>query len=140
VSRFLLDTVVLSATRRPDRNPEIERWFELHRHGDFFVSVLTLGELQQGIELAPDARSRAVLQRWFLRLRAFYDDHLIPFGADEALAWGSLYAPLQLAGRPPALVDSMIAATALVHGLPIVTRNGSDFAPLGVEVINPWMR
>jgi predicted nucleic acid-binding protein len=79
-----------------------------------------------------------VLQRWFLRLRAFYDDHLIPFGADEALAWGSLYAPLQLAGRPPALVDSMIAATALVHALPVVTRNGSDFEPLGVEIINPW--
>lgn len=139
MSRFLLDTVVLSATRRPDRNPELQHWFGLNRHGEFFVSVLTLGALQHGIELAHDARSRAVLQRWFLRLRAFYDGHLIPFGAQEALAWGSLYAPLQLAGRPPAVVDSMIAATALVHGLPVVTRNGSDFEPLGVEVINPWL-
>lgn len=138
MTRFLLDTVTLSATRRPQNNPEVVRWFQTNREGTFLISVLTLGELQQGIELARDSRSRTVLQHWFLAVRALYRDNLLPFGVDEAIAWGSLHVPLRIAGRPPAVVDSMIAATAAVHGLTVVTRNVTDFTGLGVEVTSPW--
>lgn len=135
---YLLDTVTVSATRLPNRNPEVTRWLESHKSGPFFLSVLTLGELQQGVELARDDHSRHVLQRWLVDVRALYSNRLIPFSSEEALAWGTLYAPLQISGRPPAVVDSMIAVTALVHGLTVVTRNVSDFQPLGVEVASPW--
>lgn len=138
MSRFLLDTVTVSASRRPLQNPEVARWFEANRAGEFFISALTLGELQQGVELARDAVSRNVLQRWLVSVRALYQGRVIPFGSDEALAWGTLYAPLRIAGNPPAVIDSMIGATAALHGLTVVTRNVSDFAPLGVEVASPW--
>lgn len=138
MSRFLLDTVTVSASRRPLQNPEVARWFEANRAGEFFISALTLGELQQGVELARDAVSRNVLQRWLVSVRALYQGRVIPFGPDEALAWGTLYAPLRIAGNPPAVIDSMIGATAALHGLTVVTRNVSDFVPLGVEVASPW--
>jgi len=138
MSRFLLDTVTISASRRPLQNPEVARWFEANRTGEFFMSALTLGELQQGVELARDAVSRNVLQRWLVSVRALYQGRVIPFGPDEALAWGTLYAPLRIAGNPPAVIDSMIGATAALHGLTVVTRNVSDFVPLGVEVASPW--
>ena len=138
MSRFLLDTVTVSASRRPLQNPEVARWFEANRTGEFFMSALTLGELQQGAELARDAVSRNVLQRWLVSVRALYQGRVIPFGPDEALAWGTLYAPLRIAGNPPAVIDSMIGATAALHGLTVVTRNVSDFVPLGVEVASPW--
>ena len=138
MSRFLLDTVTISASRRPLQNPEVARWFEANRTGEFFISALTLGELQQGVEWSRDAASRNVLQRWLVSVRALYQGRVIPFGPDEALAWGTLYAPLRIAGNPPAVIDSMIGATAALHGLTVVTRNVSDFAPLGVEVASPW--
>jgi len=138
VSRFLLDTVTVSASRRPLQNPEVVRWFEANRTGEFFISALTLGELQQGVEWSRDAASRNVLQRWLVSVRALYQGRVIPFGPDEALTWGTLYAPLRIAGNPPAVIDSMIGATAALHGLIVVTRNVSDFAPLGIEVASPW--
>lgn len=138
MNRFLLDTVTVSASRRPLDNPQVVRWFQAERSSQFFVSALTLGELQQGVELARDSRSRHILQRWLVAVRALYQDRLIPFGPEEAVTWGTLYAPLQIAGNPPAVVDSMIGATAALHGLVVVTRDVSDFTPLGVEVVNPW--
>lgn len=138
MNRFLLDTVTVSASLRPLRNPEVVRWFQAERSSRFFVSALTLGELQQGVELARDSRTRHALQRWLVGVRALYQDRFIPFGPEEALTWGTLYAPLRIAGNPPSVIDSMIGATAALHGLTVATRNVSDFAPLGVEVVNPW--
>lgn len=135
---FLLDTVTISASRRPDLNPGVVRWLQANRGRQFYVSTLTLGELQQGVELARDLRSRSVLQRWLVGVRALYQGRFISFGPEEAITWGTLYAPLRIAGNPPATVDSMIGATAALHGLTVATRNVSDFAPLGVEVVNPW--
>jgi len=135
---YLLDTVVVSALRLPGRNPRPAEWLRIHQHDDLWISVLTIGEIAQGIELAPDAWLRRELEAWLDQLTVDFEPWIAPFGARESVRWGRLCAPLQLAGRPPALVDSMIAATAIERGLTIVSRNVRDFAPFGVPVINPW--
>jgi predicted nucleic acid-binding protein len=138
VNGYLLDTVVLSATRLPRRNPEVERWMGHHQTDPIFIPVFALGEIQQGIEVAPNPALQGVLADWLADLRETYRDWILPFRAPEALVWGALVAPLELAGRSPAAVDAMIAATALTHDLGVVTRNVRHFQTFDVEIINPW--
>lgn len=135
---YLLDTVVVSATRLPDRNRAVLEWLRTKAPDRLWISVFTIGEIQQGIERAPETPLRSTLQEWLEGLRATFEGRTLPFLSEEAKTWGTLVAPFQLAGRPTTLVDSMIAATARVHGLSVVTRNVKDFESFGVPVINPW--
>jgi predicted nucleic acid-binding protein len=134
---YLLDTVVLWAARLPRRNPEVDRWMGRHQMDPIFIPVFALGEIQQGIESAPGPL-QGILAGWLADVCETYRDWILPFRTPEALVWGGLLAPLELAGRTPAAVDSMIAATALTHDLGVVTRNVKHFQPFGVPVINPW--
>lgn len=101
-----------------------------------YLSVLTLGEIRKGAESAKDTSLRASLLDWLeLELPAFYQNRLLAIDQAVADQWGCLWAA---AGRPLPVVDSLLAATALVHRLTIVTRNTKDFEDLGVQVLNPW--
>lgn len=135
---YLLDTVVVSALRLPRRNPEVAAWMSARVAEPFFISVLTIGEIQQGIALAPTERLRIELQAWLDALCLAYSELILPFGLHEARVWGPLAAPFGLRGQPAALVDSMIAATALQHDLSVVTRNVKHFERFNVPLINPW--
>lgn len=132
---YLLDTDVISELRRPAPNRGVLEWFERIPASRLFLSVLVLGEIVQGIErLRARDRARAeALDVWLATLRRTYSDHVV--GVDEAVAteWGRLNA----AARVP-VVDGLMAATALVHGWTLVTRNGSDVAPTGVTVLDPF--
>lgn len=138
MKEFFLDTVTVSAIRLPARNPEVMRWLRAHQEDQLVIPVFVIGEIQQGIEMTGDVEQKAVLQEWLDDIRSTYRDQIIPFFEEEAKFWGSLVAPFQLAGRPPAVVDSMIAAMAMFHGSAVVTRNVRHFAPFGVPVVNPW--
>jgi len=102
---------------------------------DVYLSVLTLGEIQKGIEkLRPRQPTRAVgLEEWLTRVETEYSGRVISLGPTEAKCWGALTAPQS---RP--IVDALIGATALVHGLTVATRNTRDFAAMGVPTVNPW--
>jgi hypothetical protein len=100
------------------------------------LSVLTLGEIRKGIDLLIDDERKLRLLDWLeVELPAFFSSRILPVDAAVADRWGRLIAQ---AGRPRPAIDSLLAATALTHGLRLVTRNSRDFDFLELEVINPW--
>ncbi len=132
---YLLDTNVLSALRRPDRHPGPKLWLQTQRASDIYLSVVTLGELERGIArqvpLNPDfARD---LAQWSERILAWFSDRILPVDAATARRWGRLSASV---GNQD--VDLLIAATALEHGLTVVTRNTRHFEPTGVKAVDPF--
>ena len=134
---FLIDTVTLSELRRRQRDPMVVTWFERQRTTELFLSVISIGEIERGIarQRATDPGFADALAAWLDRVPVLYAERVVPFDLRTARRWGSLSAAL---GNDSA--DLMIAATALEHGLTVVTRNVSDFEPTGVAVIDPFRR
>src|SRR5436189_2613126 len=130
---YLIDTMVLSELRKMQRNAGLVAWFEKQRTADLFVSVISIGEIERGIarQRATDPGFAAVLAMWLDKVLALYGERILPFELQTARRWGLLSAAL---GNESA--DLMIAATALEHGLTVVTRNVADFAPAHVPVLN----
>lgn len=111
-------------------------WFAQRPATVLFISVLTLVEIRKGIEVLADGERRLRLLDWLeVEVPAFFASRILPVDALVADRWGRLQAA---AGRPVPAVDSLLAATALHHGLRLVTRNARDFAYPELEVINPW--
>ncbi len=132
---FLIDTCALSELLKPKPSVRVSQWFLDTPRTSMFVSVLTLGEIRKGTMLLGEGRRRARLNVWLeTELTAWLGDRVLPVDAEVADTWGRLMA------RPERIpvVDGLIAATALRHGLVVVTRNESDFASTGVELLNPW--
>ena len=132
---FLMDTDVLSALRRRERNPGAVLWVESQRTADLYLSVVTVGEIERGItqqqrQNPPFARE---LARWLDRVLAWYSDRILPVDMATARLWGQLSATIGHGGA-----DLLIAATALEHGLTVVTRNVRHFEPTGAPVLNPF--
>ena len=132
---FLLDTNVLSAARRPDRHEKLATWLDAQPETSLFVSAITIGEIARGVRQQesrnPDFAND--LRVWLNRTESIYQDRILPFTPRDARIWGELSADI---GHPGA--DLMIAATALAHRAIVVTNNVSDFAPTGVEIIDPF--
>lgn len=134
--RFLLDTNVVCETRKGARaNPGVVRWLADTAATSIWTSVLVLGELRRGIEplRRRDPRAAEPLDRWLGDHRAVQAERVLPI--DEAVAerWGRLNLP-----DPVPTVDGLLAATALVHGMTLVTRNARDVVRTGVTLINPF--
>ncbi|MGB0129831.1 MAG: type II toxin-antitoxin system VapC family toxin [Rhodocyclaceae bacterium] len=133
---YLLDTNVLSELRRKAPNAGVVEWLGQRPASSLFLSVLTLGEIRKGVETVVEAPRRMALVDWLeADLPAFFVGRILPVDAKVADRWGRLVAS---AKRPLPAIDSLLAATALHHGLSFVTRNERDFADFGLEVINPW--
>jgi predicted nucleic acid-binding protein len=133
---YLLDTNVLSELKRKKPDPSVLDWFAGKPASTLYLSVLTLGELRKGIEKLADTKRRVVLNDWVeTELLSFFVGRVINIDTQVADRWGQLTATT---ARPLPAIDSLLAATALVHGLQLVTRNLRDFKDMGVQVINPW--
>lgn len=132
---FLIDTDVLSALAKRRRNPNVERWIGGQRSRDLFLSVIVIGEIERGIVLqrSRDPAFAEMLASWLDQVLAVYADRILPFDLASARRWGQLSAAIGHDGA-----DLQIAATALEHGLTVVTRNVSDFEPTGVSVLDPF--
>ena len=126
---------MLSALRRRDRHPRVAAWVEAQRGSELYVSVVTIGEVERGIERqrAKAPAFAAALAAWLDRVLALYGDRVLPFDLSAARHWGRLGATLGNEGA-----DLMIAATALERGLTVVTRNVRHFAPTGVGLLDPF--
>ena len=133
---YLLDTNVISELRRKAPNPGVVEWFSQRPATTLYLSVLTLGELRKGVEGLADGKRRGLLLDWLeTELPLFFGGRILAIDSAVADRWGKLAAA---AGRPIPAVDSLLAATAVHHGLSLVTRNSRDFAGFGLDVINPW--
>jgi predicted nucleic acid-binding protein len=132
---FLLDTVVLSELRKRDRNPNVVRWLAGASANDVFLSAVTIGEIERGIvrQRAKDAAFAEALESWLDRTIQVYADRILPVDTPVARRWGSLSARIGNDGA-----DLLIAATALEHGLTVVTRNVRHFESTGVAFIDPF--
>jgi hypothetical protein len=132
---FLLDTNVVSEGRRRNAHPRLVRWLRAADADTLFLSVLTLGEIAKGAArlAARDPRQHDALRSWLETVRSGYTGRILPIDEPIAEAWGSLAAR-----RPLPVIDGLIAATAVVHDLTLVTRNVRDGADLGVRVLDPW--
>jgi len=132
---LLVDANVLSEATRPEPDPKVVEWLRRHER-EIAVDPVILGELKFGILLLPRGRRRTRLERWFAsRVQQI---QCIPWEAATGLRWAGLLADLRGSGKSMPIKDSLIAATALVHGIPVATRNRWDFEKTGVEVVDPF--
>ena len=134
--KYLVDANVLSEPTRPAPHAGVVAWLR-NNEREIAVDPIILGEVRFGILLLPKGRRRSRLERWF-------DDgmqrlHCMPFEAQTALRWAELLAGLRTSGRAMPVRDSLIAATALTHGMTVVTRNRQDFEKAGVRIIDPFV-
>ena len=118
-----------------DRHPEVAQWLEAQRTVDLHLSVVTVGEVERGItqQRLRNPTFAEDLARWLDRVLGWYGDRILPVTLPVARRWGQLSATLGHGGA-----DLLIAATALEHGLAVVTRNVAHFEPTGVQVLNPF--
>jgi predicted nucleic acid-binding protein len=134
--RYLLDTNVISETRKTRPHPRVMALMSAAEASNLFLSVLTLGELRKGVAIRrrSDQDIADRLGAWVDDLEANFADRLLPVDAAVAQRWGEVSAD-----RSRPMIDTLIAATALVHGLTLVTRNTADVRGLAVPVIDPWV-
>lgn len=136
--RTLVDNCVLSELRRPGGDPRVARQFSALADEDVFLSVLTIGELRKGIDKLQAGKKKSGLDAWMRELLIAARGRILPVDVETAVIWGEVAARAELAGRPLPAIDCLIAATAIQHGLHLMTRNIADFEPTGVLLVNPW--
>jgi toxin FitB len=134
--KYLVDANVLSEPTKLAPHPGVIEWLA-NNERDIAVDPIIVGEIRFGILLLPRGKRRARLERWFdtgvQRLLC------LPWEVETGLRWATLLAALRASGRAMPIKDSLIAATALFHGLVVATRNRSDFEKVGVEIIDPFI-
>lgn len=135
---YLLDTNVVSALRRPDRLPrQVAEWASESDVDKFYISAISVLEIEQGIlaKERSDPATGKILRSWFEQeVLAAFDDRIVPIDRDVAIRCAALHVP-----DPQPERDGLIAATAIVHAMTVVTRNVADFERTGVRLFNPWL-
>jgi predicted nucleic acid-binding protein len=136
---WLLDTNILSERRKPKPEPTVTAFFDAQPLNALYISVVSIAEIRFGIELQEDVARRSELNDWLtLTLRPAFAGRTLPVTEDILLKWRTLMDAGRKTGHTYSHPDLVIAATALYHGLGIVTRDRSDFEKAGVPVVNPW--
>jgi predicted nucleic acid-binding protein len=134
--KYLVDANVLSEPTKPTPHAGVVGWLRRNER-EIVVEPVVLGEIRFGILLLPRGNRRVRLERWFDE--GIRRVHCLPWEAETGLRWAQLLATLRSSGRAMPVKDSLIAATALVHGLTVVTRNRVDFEKAGVAIVDPFV-
>lgn len=133
---YLIDTNIISEVRKRDRcDPRVASWYASIDDRAIYLSVLVLGEIRRGIErvMPRDPAQARSLENWLDQLTKSFAERIVPVDRPVADAWGRMNAV-----RPLPIIDALLAATAKVNGMTLVTRDSSDVAGLGVPVLNPF--
>lgn len=135
---YLLDTNVVSEPRRARPFQPVIDWLERQDAAEFFISSVSLGELWRGALKVPGRKSDALRQWLEIEVQLAFRGRILPWTDQTARRWAEMTTTAERNGRPRPYLDSLIAATALEHGLTLVSRNTADFEGLGVPLFNPW--
>ena len=139
MTNWLLDTNILSELRRPKPEPKVLTFIAGQPLDRFYISSVTLAEIRFGIELVTDVTRRAGLNDWLThQVRPMFDQRIVPVSEDVMFKWRLLVKAGRKAGHTFSQPDLIIAATALCHGLTVVTRDTEDYQRAGVPLFNPW--
>jgi predicted nucleic acid-binding protein len=134
VNGFLLDTNVISELIKPRAAPKVTMWIDTTDEELLFLSVLTLGEIRKGVVLLPRSARRTSLEAWLSKdLPLRFSGRILNIDPEVADRWGHLSG-----GANVAVIDGLLAASAIQHNLTLVTRNTKDVAATGVSLFNPW--
>jgi len=137
--KFLLDTCVISEILRPKPSSKVIKWIKNEDENNFFISVLTVGELHKGIEKLPESKRKEELHNWVENdLKERFWNRIIDIDLHVAMQWGKIQGITEKAGKPMPAIDSLIAATGIAHHLTVVTRNTTDMKESGAALLNPW--
>jgi len=136
--RVLLDTCALAELRHPGGNPAVKAAVALLADDAIFQSALTLGEIAQGIALLRDGRKKRNLSAWLTGLENQFADRILPVDCETARLWGDISARVLQAGLIIPVVDGLLAATALRHGLHLMTHSTPAFTSTGALIVDPW--
>ena len=137
--RYLLDTCVISEMTKKRPAAKVLTWLDVQEELTLFLSVITMGELQKGVSKLPTSRKRGRLQRWVeLELTRRFTGRILVVDLEVTMRWGAITATAERPGRPVPVLDGLLAATALVAGLTLVTRNTSHMQATGVQLFDPW--
>ncbi len=136
---FLLDTNVVSELIKSSPDNNVLEWFEAVPEEHLRLSVLSLGEIQSGIEYLPEGKKRNNLILWFDQLLESFKYQLLPVDSKTALKWGELSGYSRKNGKKLSIIDGLIASTAYLSGAILVTRNTRDFEGIPIQVLNPWL-
>lgn len=141
MTRFLLDTNILSNATKPVPSPALTGWLSAQQDEDLYIASLTIAEIRRGILEKPAGRKRKQLEEWFSGPEgpsALFAGRILPFDEKAGLVWAKLMSDGVAAGRPRSAMDMIIAATALANDCMIVTDNEHDFQ--GLDILNPLRR
>lgn len=136
---YLVDTCVVSELTKPNPNLAVVGRLKSIANHRLFLSIITLGELEKGIARLPASERKEKLTDWLERqLIQQFEGRLLGFGQECARCWGRIQAQNSAQGKTLPAVDAMIAATALVHDLVVMTRNVTEIEQCGAKTLNPW--
>ncbi|MCG8341496.1 MAG: type II toxin-antitoxin system VapC family toxin [Chlorobiales bacterium] len=136
---YLLDTCVISELVRKSPDKSLVQWVDNQNEFDLYLSVITLGEIQKGITKLSSSKKKELLTSWLKdELEVRFAERIVPITDEVALMWGNMLGEAEKNGRPLSVVDMLIAATAKVYDLVVVTRNVRDMKAGDVDILNPW--
>ena len=139
MSGYLLDTNVISELTKLQPESKVVSWFHATSEELLYLSVLAIGEIRKGINLLPRSNKRVLLESWLANdLVLRFAGRIIEVNLDIAERWGLISAQAKIAGTPLAVIDGLMAATALHHNLTLVTRNTKNVQVAGINTLNPW--
>lgn len=135
---YLLDTCVLSDLQK-SANAGLDSWMQSQDERQLYLSPITVGEIQYGIERLPRGKKRTMLSEWLqTEVLGAFEGRLLSLDVELFLGWGTLRAVAARRGNNPDMIDVLIAATAMHYDLTLVTRNDRHFAGIGISYVNPW--
>ncbi len=136
--KFLLDTCVISALRKPQENASLVEWISGVDESDLYLSAITIGELEKGVSRLPESKKKSTVSEWVRHaVTNRFGNRILPIDAAVAACWGELIGAREKKGKTLPILDAFIAATTLTADCTIVTRNTKDFTDCGVPLLNP---
>lgn len=136
--KFLLDTCVISALRKPQENASLVEWISEVDESDLYLSAITIGELEKGVSRLPESKKKDAVSEWVRHaVTNRFGSRVLPIDAAVAACWGELIGAREKKGKTLPILDAFIAATAIVADCTVVTRNTKDFEECGVRLLNP---